>query len=312
MDWRTAAHHYWMAGDRTKTHGVIDSAAKDILAKGEYSLTEAYIPDSTDGPGGSRASKSFDRAATSSAATFRARSRRAQRAAEIEPQSSIALFNLASFVQRRRLQGPGPPNALAGSSRARAIPAMKELGESLVAVIDSSLDGNVRPLVLVLRSVANEQHQSGATHFEGIAYLEPREQPAGDGRLPWHVGGGKTSIDLLTASLPVRKWRRPTPCGRAQLLRCMALSSLRRISLGPSRRRIPSFGLTFSTRSETSRLVRECGARRRSRRGAREHGRQRRLGTKPDLRDKCLSVAACRAVRAGQRTPRWALPHGAV
>ena len=48
---------------------------------------------------------------------------------------------------------------------------MKELGESLVALIDSSLDGNVRDLVLLLRSVANQQHEAGATHFEGVAYL---------------------------------------------------------------------------------------------------------------------------------------------
>ena len=45
QDWRTATHHYWMADDRERAHDVIDGAAQAIVAKGEYSLTEAYIAD---------------------------------------------------------------------------------------------------------------------------------------------------------------------------------------------------------------------------------------------------------------------------
>ena len=66
-DWRTAAHHYWMAGDRAKTHDVIDCGDSEIVAKGEYALTETYIPNDRE-PGERRASKSFDLDETSSEA----------------------------------------------------------------------------------------------------------------------------------------------------------------------------------------------------------------------------------------------------
>ena len=153
-----------MAGDRVRVYQVIDAAAHEIVAKGEYSLTETYIAESSiDVESASfevlRSRRDFKDGDVASALA------RAHRAAEIDPRSTAALVNLASLafnsgdfdvaIDRARLLALSTSDA-----------GVKGIADALVALIDSSLDGNVRELVSLLRTLINTQHDAGATHFE--------------------------------------------------------------------------------------------------------------------------------------------------
>lgn len=168
-DWRTAAHHYWMAEDRQRVYQVIDGAAQDIVAKGEYSLTETYLPDPAEGTELAsfevlRSRRDFKHGDVTGALFH------ANRAVALDPDSSIALVNLASLAYNigefdlsiemsRRLA------ATTSDSGLRAI------AEGLEALVDTSLDGDLRTAIEVFTSLAARQEKAGEHHFAGVTYL---------------------------------------------------------------------------------------------------------------------------------------------
>jgi ATP-dependent transcriptional regulator len=197
-DWRTAVHHYWMADDRDRARQVIDRAAHEIVARGEYSLTEAYVPDTADGPELAsfevlRSRRDFKRGDVTSALT------RAHRAVDLDPTSSIALVNLTSLVFN-----VGDLDRAVDLSRRLAASTddlgMKGIAEAFVGLIDSSVDGNVRDVVVLLRSLAARQHEAGETHFEGITYLNLANCLRVVGDAAAMLDASTSSIDLLGSS----------------------------------------------------------------------------------------------------------------
>ena len=198
LEWRTAAHHYWMAGDRDRARQVIDAAAHDIVARGEYSLTEAYVPDAADGVELAtfevlRSRRDFKRGDVAGAFA------RAHKAVELDPTSSIALVNLTSLAF-----DVGDLDQAVELSRRLAASAsdtgMKQIAEAFVALIDSSLDGNVQDVVDLLRPLAHRQHEAGETHFEGITYLNLANSLRALGDGAGSLEASTSAIDLLESS----------------------------------------------------------------------------------------------------------------
>ena len=123
----------------------------------------------------------------------------ARNAVEVDPQLSIALVNLASLAFN-----VGDFDVAADLSKmlaeSTADDGIKEIAHSLVALIDSSLDGNIRDLVSLLRRPVQTQHNSGGTHFEGIGYLNLANSLRALGDIPGMLAASSASLDLLTSS----------------------------------------------------------------------------------------------------------------
>ena len=197
-DWRTAAHHYSMAGDRERVYQIIDGAAKDIVAKGEYTLTEAYLPDATDGIELAsfevlRSRRDFKQGDVAAALIH------AQRAVDLEPISSIALLNLASLAYNT-----GDFSLSMDLSRRLATtttdPGMRAIAEALVSVIGTSVDGSLLDGITTLERLASQQGKAGEVHFAGVTYLNLSNlfRAAGDAERAQNAS--VRSIELLESS----------------------------------------------------------------------------------------------------------------
>lgn len=197
-DWRTAAHHYSMAGDRARAYDVIDGAAQDIVAKGEYSLTEAYLPSADEGVERAsfevlRSRREFKQGDVAGAL------KRARRAVELEPTSSIALINLASLAYN-----VGEFDLSMDLSRRLATtttdPSIRAIADALAALLESSLDGDVSEVVELLQSLARLQLASKETHFEGITRLNLAIGLRAMGDMEGMLEASTASVDLLESS----------------------------------------------------------------------------------------------------------------
>ena len=197
-DWRTAAHHYLMAGDRQHVYRVIDGAAQDIVAKGEYSLTEAYLPDPSDGVELAsfevlRSRHAFKQGDVSSALTH------ARRAVELDPTSSIVLMNLASLAYN-----VGDFDLSMDLSRrlaeTTADPGMRAIAEALEALIDTSVDGDLGAAIAVFGRLARRQDEVGEAHFAGVTYLNLANLLRASGASEQAQDAAIRSIDLLKSS----------------------------------------------------------------------------------------------------------------
>ncbi len=123
----------------------------------------------------------------------------ADKAVDIDPTSSIALVNLASIAFN-----VGDLDRAVELSRRVAETTddrgLKGIAEGFVALIESSLDGNVRDLVDLLRSLAIEQEKAGETHFEGITQLNLANALRALGDPAGMLEAATRSIDLLDSS----------------------------------------------------------------------------------------------------------------
>jgi ATP/maltotriose-dependent transcriptional regulator MalT/DNA-binding SARP family transcriptional activator len=197
-DWRTAAHHYSMAGDRTRAYQVIDGAAQDIVAKGEYSLTEAYLPDPDDGVERAsfevlRSRREFKHGDVAGAL------KRAHRAVELDPTSSIALINLASLAYN-----VGEFDLSMDLSRRLATtttdPSIRAIAEAFVALIETSVDGDLNAAIDVLTRLGKAQVQSGESHFAGVTFLNLANLLRAQGDCARSLEAADEAIDLLESS----------------------------------------------------------------------------------------------------------------
>ena len=103
LDWRIAAHHYWAAGDQHRALEIIDDAAQSIIGRGDYLVAAQFVDQAAEED--LRASfhvvlsrRDFK------LGDIRGALARAKRAVESDPDSDIALANLASLMltSRRR------------------------------------------------------------------------------------------------------------------------------------------------------------------------------------------------------------------
>ena len=197
-DWRTAAHHYSEADDRQQVYLVIDAAAQEIVARGEYSLTESYLP-AVDDPIERasfevlRSRSAFKRGEVAGAMSH------ARRAIGLDPFSSIALVNLASLAYN-----VGDFDLSMEMSRRLSETAtdagLRAIASALVAILEDSLDGNIADLLELLRKLAEVQHEASETHFEGITQLNLANGLRAYGDIAGMLEAATTSIDLLESS----------------------------------------------------------------------------------------------------------------
>ena len=173
LDWRIAAHHYWAAGDRQRALEIIDDAAQSIIGRGDYLVAAQFVDQAAEED--LRASfhvvlsrRDFK------LGDIRGALARAKRAVESDPDSDIALANLASLMLTL-----GDANAAVdAANRLLAVstdPVWLGIARGTLGAVSNSVDGDVAASVIRLRTLAAEQSAIGQTHFEGITYLNLAE-----------------------------------------------------------------------------------------------------------------------------------------
>ncbi len=172
-DWRVAAHHFWSAGDRPEALDLIDSAAKGIIGRGEYLVAAPFLVDIPDSAMRANFEVVLSRRDFKEG-DVRGALARAERAVVLDPQSDIALANLSSISLTI-----GHVEA-AASAAARLIelstdPVWIAIGDGLLTLIDSAVDGNMEGSRDRLRRLADQHRTGGQTHFEGISLLNLAE-----------------------------------------------------------------------------------------------------------------------------------------
>ncbi len=168
-DWRVACHHYASIGDDAGIVRTIDAAVEEIVARGDVLLAESYVLRlSSEGTATSRevvrSRADFKRGNTGEAL------QRAIEARKRDPASPVALANLASIAHRSgeldlALDAATNLAALRGES------SLKAIGAGLVAMIESSLEGDLRIAVSQFERLRQLQAARGHSHHEGTTVL---------------------------------------------------------------------------------------------------------------------------------------------
>jgi len=168
-DWRLACHHYAQIGDEAGVVRTIDRAVEEIIARGDVLVAEAYLAPL-------RAAESM-----TSHEVIRSRSEirrgepakafeRAKAALDADPDSPVALANLASIAYRTgNLE-------LAEWAAARLAETeieseLRAIGAGLVALVRASLDENLGTALTDLRRLRLAQQRRGHLHHEGTTLL---------------------------------------------------------------------------------------------------------------------------------------------
>ena len=198
LDWRIAAHHYWAAGDRHRALEIIDDAAQSIIGRGDYLVAAQFVDQAAD----EELRASFHVVLSRrdfKLGDIRGALARAKRAVETDPDSDIALANLASLSASA---GDAVASVIAAREllRTTANPGLRAIAEELVNLIGASLDGDIGPSIPHLRKLALEQHEAGESHFEGITYLNLAEALRAAGETEGARGAAVQAIELLETS----------------------------------------------------------------------------------------------------------------
>ena len=197
LDWRIAAHHYWAAGDRQRALEIIDDAAQSIIGRGDYLVAAQFVDQAAEED--LRASfhvvlsrRDFK------LGDIRGALARAKRAVESDPDSDIALANLASLMLTL-----GDANAAVEAANkllaSTKDPVWSGIARGTLGAVSDSVDGDVAASVIRLRTLAAEQAAIGQTHFEGITYLNLAESLRTRGLASEALEAAVRSIELLEA-----------------------------------------------------------------------------------------------------------------
>jgi len=197
LDWRIAAHHYWAAGDRQRALEIIDDAAQSIIGRGDYLVAAQFVDQAAEED--LRASfhvvlsrRDFK------LGDIRGALSRAKRAVETDPDSDIALANLASLMLTL-----GDANAALDAAHkllaSTKDPVWLGIAHGTLGAVSDSVDGDVGASVVRLRELASEQAAMGQTHFEGITYLNLSESLRTRGLADEALEAAVKSIELLEA-----------------------------------------------------------------------------------------------------------------
>ena len=197
-DWRIAAHHHWAAGDRHKAYQIIDTSARSIIGRGEYLVAAPFVAEA--GDEALRASflvvlsrRDFKQGDVRQALA------RAKQAVEIDPESDVALANLASL----NLTSGDVAGAIDAATRLIAITKDEGwlgIAQTMLAIIQGSRDGRIPETVERLSELAERQRLDGDTHFEGITYLNLAVTERSMGNATATFKSATKAIDLLESS----------------------------------------------------------------------------------------------------------------
>ncbi len=197
-DWRIAAHHHWAAGDHQLAHAIIDSSAPSIIGRGEYLVAAPFVADLDDEA--LRASflvvlsrRDFKQGDVRQALA------RAKRAVDVDPQSDVALANLASLS----LTSGDVMAAIETASRLAAVTTDEGwlgIAQTMLLIVQGSLDGHLPETAARLSELAERQRLNGDTHFEGITYMNLGVTQRTMGDATAALGSATKAIDLLQAS----------------------------------------------------------------------------------------------------------------
>ena len=197
-DWRIAAHHHWAAGDRLLAYAIIDASAQTIIGRGEYLVAAPYVADVAEDA--QRASflvvlsrRDFKQGDVRQALS------RAKQAVEMDPQSDVALANLASLSLTLG-DARGATAAARQLARSSTDPGWIGIANALIDSIHASLDGDIATSAGQLKNLAALQHVRGESHFEGISYLNLGELQRAMGDAREALDSATHSIDLLERS----------------------------------------------------------------------------------------------------------------
>ena len=197
-DWRIAAHHHWAAGDHQLAHAIIDSSAQSIIGRGEYLVAAPFVADVDDEA--LRASflvvlsrRDFKQGDVRQALA------RAKRAVDVDPESDVALANLASLS----LTSGDVSAAIEAATRLVAVTKDEGwlgIAQTMLLIVQGSLDGDLSETVASLSELAERQRLNGDTHFEGITYmnLSVTQRTMGDATAA--LASATKAIDLLESS----------------------------------------------------------------------------------------------------------------
>ena len=168
-DWRLASHHYLAAGDVESVARVIDESIEDILAKGDTVAAEAYLTGMPEELERSTAEVIRSRSELRRGRPDKALSH-AIAARSADPSSAVALTNLSSVAL-----STGAPELIVASAGelAKLSPGtdLRHIGQSLVGLVEASLDANVRELLSQLHDLLRHQRARGHVHYEGVTLL---------------------------------------------------------------------------------------------------------------------------------------------
>ena len=197
-DWRIAAHHHWAAGDRHHAYAIIDASAKSIIGRGEYLVAAPFVADVDDDA--QRASflvvlsrRDFKQGDVRQALA------RAKRAVAMDPESDVALANLASL----NLTSGDVMGAVDAATRLMSVTKDEGwlgIAQTMLLILQGSLDGRMPETVERLSELAERQRLNGDTHFEGITYLNLAVTQRAMGDAAATLSSATRAIELLQSS----------------------------------------------------------------------------------------------------------------
>jgi len=198
IDWRIAAHHHWLADDRSQAHDIIDRSAQSIIGRGEYLVAAPYVADLPEKD--QRASfavvlsrSDFRRGDVESALDH------AKQAIQIDPRSEVGQANLASLSLTMG-DAVGAERAARILASLTSDPIWLGIAEGFIEVIEASIDGDIRRSVDRLTSIAAAQGARDQSHFEGISYLNLSESYRALGHADAASAAAAKALDLLESS----------------------------------------------------------------------------------------------------------------
>ena len=168
-DWRLACHHYAQIGDEAGVVRTIDRAVEEIIARGDVLVAEAYLAPL-------RAAESM-----TSHEVIRSRSEirrgepakafeRAKAALDADPESPVALANLASIAYRIGRFDLAEQAAIELSSSG-GDPELRSIGAGIVSMVRVSVDGDIKANIDELLHLRQLQKARGHSHHEGTTLL---------------------------------------------------------------------------------------------------------------------------------------------
>jgi tetratricopeptide (TPR) repeat protein len=197
-DWRIAAHHLWLCGDRARALDVIDEAMQSIIGRGEYLIAAPFVADLEEGATRSSFQVVLSRRDFKQG-DVRDALARATRAVDADPTSGVALANLASLtLTLGDVEASGQ-----AASRLLAItadPGWIRIAKEILMLIDTSVGEDIQVAIDRLVRMASEQRLAGQSHFEGISYLNLAEAFRATDQPTESIEMARLAIERLEAS----------------------------------------------------------------------------------------------------------------
>jgi ATP/maltotriose-dependent transcriptional regulator MalT/DNA-binding SARP family transcriptional activator len=169
-DWRTACYHYSVIGDTAAIGRTIDASVEEIIARGDVSIAAAYVASAAGEDPTATQQVLICRAEFRSGQTAQALER-AQALAKANANSPLILTTLAAIAFRVGDAELARETARALLHDADTVPGTELLGRAYLAIVEASVDADLRETTVHLSQLREFQHSRGHTHYEAITLL---------------------------------------------------------------------------------------------------------------------------------------------